>query len=285
MTEKRTFPGALSPEQREMLARQQAEQQRKAERKAQESADKTKTEKQRRDELVKMFLPKFSSKAAGITVGVLFVVNYAIGGLDRAFSDFYTDTNFSTEVTVQTGPELGPAIREAYDPYYHGAYPSGMEMDVNSKYWKDHKAYRGGNINSRWKRHIVLLAIEAFVLANFLSYKLQTKRNVREDVDTLLEIERLAKEHKVSPDMVKRMLLVTPEIVQHMATESRVYFDLLMSSDIDYEMNPTVFTVASSILEGHLQSHPEDLKKVLEVFDRESLPERVFQATKTQNIH
>ncbi|MBR5904198.1 MAG: hypothetical protein IKZ49_01535 [Alphaproteobacteria bacterium] len=289
MTEKRTFPGALSPEQREALIRQQAEKQRKAEEaqriaaqkaEAQRLAENKKMQEERkRSELIERFSPKISAKASGITFGILFIVNYAIGGIDRAFSDFYTDTSYGTEMSIQTGPDLGDAIHEAYDPHFHGAYPDEYEYAEQKRFWS-HKSHRSKEINGRWKKHMVLLAIEAFILACIVHSIIGTRRMVRKDVDLLLEIEKLSKEHNIHPDIVKKMMLVTPEIIKHMSKESSVYFDLLMNGDLDYEMNPQVFYVASGILEGHLQSHPEDMEKVLKVFDVESLPARIQQAAK-----
>ena len=182
-----------------------------------------------------------------------------VGGIDRYFADYVNERDFGTDIDVQVGPDLGPAIREAYNPCFHG--------EVNTYYCSKEE----GKINSRWKRHMVLLGIEALLVALVLI----SGSLIRKDIDTMLEFEKKAKQHNIDPKILAKMIKVAPEIVKHMSSESRVYFDMLMDGTLDCESNPVILGMATSILEGHLLAHPEDMKKVLAVFDEQSLPDSV----------
>lgn len=276
MTDKRTFPGALNAEQREALERQQAAEQARSEeeqRKVQAArlaAAKRAQEQERRTDLVNKFYPKIKGDIAALSFFILLFVNYGIGGIDRAFADFYTDTSFGTEVSIQTGPDLVDAIHEAYDPYFHGAHPDDNEYGEGKQVWSN-KSYRSDEINDRWIRHMILLFIEALVLIGVAAKRGRVRRNV----DLMLAIEKSAKQHNVDPKQLKKMMKVAPEIVKHMSKESSVYFEMLMDGTLDADSNPKLLGMATSILEGHLQSHPEDYARVVAVFDEQSLPQNI----------
>ena len=275
MVKKRKFPGSLSDEQLEFIAMQKAaeekeiEEAKKKEQKANKNLD---VRTIRYNKLVEKFAPKLNKSDVAWFMGIVFFVNYLIGGLDRGLADFYIEPSDTISTTRRVGPNINHAIREAYDPFFHGAI----------KYTKDgidteRAAYVSNNINSRWSRHVVLLAIEAFLLASILLFRVKVRRDAKEEIDLVLEIEQLAKRNKVTPEIIKQMMLIAPDILRHVSKESPVFFEMLMDGKMDYEKNHIVYNAARSVLEGHLESHPEDLQRVMAAFYKDSLPQTVLQ--------
>ncbi|MBR3148148.1 MAG: hypothetical protein IKF41_02265 [Alphaproteobacteria bacterium] len=279
MTDKKIFPGAMNAEQRAAFARQQAEQQRAAENAKKLAAEKAeairiakkmrKEAEQRRKDLINKFASS-SIRASNVfkMLGALVVINFVIGAADEELWDWTTDRE-GHELYV--GPGYRNSIREAYDPYFHGV-PDSFGS-----------SYHDSTINDRFKRHMCVLGIEALVLACVVIGALRERRAVVKDVDIMLKIEKVSQSSKVGAKLIKKMMTVAPEIVSHMSSESSVYFELLMDGSFDCDKNPQVFAFAKSVLAGHLHSHPEDMKRVLEVFDEASLPQSLVAKYK-QNV-
>ena len=273
MTEKRTFPGAMNAEQRAALAEQQAKQEhlkKLAEQKAEEvraQAAQKKKEAQRRNAIISKFAPDMKSKFIKFCTFCV-PLNMFLGCADHVLVD-QDPYDKDLGVVVKTGE----AVREAYDPYFHAA--DNLTLDS--------KAYRDSKINDRFKRHMALIGIEAFVLACIGLGLLRKRYSVAKDVDVMLEIEKIGKENIIYPQDIKKLMKVAPEIVSHMSSKSSVYFELLMNGEFDCEQNPQVLAITKSILAGHLASHPKDMERVLAVFDEASLPQSLVAEYK-QNV-
>ena len=69
---------------------------------------------------------------------------------------------------------------------------------------------------------------------------------------------------------------VATEIIENMSADSRVYFDMIINNKIEAENKENLLKFATSIMEGHLIEHPEDINKVLSVFDLRSIPEQLL---------
>lgn len=275
MTDKKTFPGAMNAEQQRELEKSRKLAAERAEAKR-IIAEQKKKEEQKRADLIKRFAPSISGAKLLKVFGLTVVGNYCIGATDRKVMDYYLDTSYGTEVSVLTGPKLSEAVREAYDPYFHGG-----SRHTDAIYFS--KAYRNNETNDRWQRHMMLLGIEAFIFACVLIGFACKKQVVVDDIDIMLEIEKRATWRNISRATLNRMVNVAPEIVKHMSKEDSVYFEMLMNGDLDCEQNPQVFAIAKSVLAGHLASHPEDMQRVLAVFDEASLPQSLVAEYK-QNV-
>lgn len=277
MTNKKTFPGAMNAEQRAALAQQQAEQEREALRAKRLAAEKAeaariiaeqkKQEAQKREAIIEKFSPNMKSKFATFCTFCL-PLNMFIGCADHVLVD---QDPYDTDLGVVV--KTDEAVREAYDPCFHAA----DNLTLNSK------AYRDSKINDRFKRHMALIGIEAFVLACIGLGVLRKRRAVAKDVDVMLAIEKAAQQHKIDNKLLTKMMKVAPEIVSHMSKESAIYFEALMNGSLDCEQNTQVFAIAKSVLAGHLASHPEDMQRVLAVFDEASLPQSLVAEYK-QNV-
>ena len=69
-------------------------------------------------------------------------------------------------------------------------------------------------------------------------------------------------------------------IVDHMSSDDRVYFDLLMDGKINIKENKTFLAMATAIMSGHLRKNPQDARLVLETFDEYSLPKPLLELCK-----
>lgn len=96
-----------------------------------------------------------------------------------------------------------------------------------------------------------------------------------ETVKMMLELEKIGKEYNLDTEKVRRLVNVCKDVIKRMSKDKRVYFDMLMSGDISVKDNATFQSMAVSVMSGHLQSHPEDLQMVLDVFDERSIPSEI----------
>ena len=93
----------------------------------------------------------------------------------------------------------------------------------------------------------------------------------------MLELEKFGKEYNLDTEKVRRLVNVCKDVIKRMSKDKRVYFDMLMSGDISVKDNATFQSMAVSVMSGHLQSHPEDLQMVLDVFDERSMPSEIMK--------
>lgn len=255
MADKKTFPGAMSVAQRQ---KREAEKARKlaAEKATEARILKQQQETEKRQAIIDVFKPDLKSKFITFCL-VCLPLNALVGVMDHVLAD---QDSYDKDLSITVKP--GEAVREAYNPYFHAA-------DFSKE---NAKSYRDSKINNRFKRHMTLVGIEAFILACLVIGDLRKRRKVINDVDTMLTVQKQAR-YSVSEYMLKEMVKVAPEIVHHMAEDSSVYFEMLMKGDLDCEENPQVLEFAKSVLAGHLAKHPEDLNRVLSVYDESTLPQ------------
>ena len=55
----------------------------------------------------------------------------------------------------------------------------------------------------------------------------------------------------------------------------RVYFDMIMDGQVSVE-DEKFLDIATSIMVGHLESHPEDMERIMTTFYEKSIPQEVL---------
>ena len=108
-----------------------------------------------------------------------------------------------------------------------------------------------------------------------------TDNKYKKSIDLMLEIERLAKEHNLDATTAKKIVTVAPHIVEHMSEDSRIYFDMIMDGKISAS-DENFLGIATSIMVGHLKTHPEDMELVMSTFDKKSIPDKLMAMYKKQ---
>ena len=253
--QQRIFPGALTAEQRE--AKLQAEIAAFNAKQEQEKAKEAKEKEKENREFTTSFLTyrlglDFNKKRGAKIIGSLIAINALGMGASAIIDD-----------SKAGEPRFSDNIIEMYNPYYHGGVVKGAVYEP---------AFTNKEINDRWKGHMILLGIEAFILACIFGSKLKKQNKIRKSVDIMADVEKMAKEKNISKHTLLKMLKAAPEVIRHMSEQSATFFNLLMDGELDCAADPKMFELAKNILEGHLNSHPEDEAKVLAAFDVESLP-------------
>ena len=146
------------------------------------------------------------------------------------------------------------AIKDAYNPIRDGKFYPHFWWCVNAA---------------------LVLAVSIYSIVN-AKKKVKTKAdNANAQVDIMLEIEKLAKEHKMDPSVAKKIIQIAPDIVKNMSKDSRVYFDMIMDGQISVD-DEKFLSIATSIMVGHLETHPEDMDRIMAMFDEKSIPQEVL---------
>ena len=126
----------------------------------------------------------------------------------------------------------------------------------------------------------ILLATTIYSLSEAKKRLDNAVNGANKQVDIMLEIEKLAKEHNLDATAAKKIIKVAPDIVKHMSKDSRVYFDMIMEGQIAAN-DENFINIATAIMVGHLKTHPKDMELVMSTFDERSIPKEVL-AMQTQ---
>ena len=287
MAEKKLFPGVTEQDvQKQEMEKQKAikvaeakrialeEAKEKAKQKAAADAAEAKVNAERLEAYKKYLkisdkIPSMSDIKQFCKVNALAAASlFMLGNVSWLFvqSDPYVDTNGH-----------GFADNPHYKPYkaaLHDAY-----IPTNKYYgydWED----ADGAINEEpdfapsvaWMIN-VFLSVCVLVVSSRLLIDTDGKKTVK----MMLELEKIGKEYNLDTKEVRRLVNVCKDIIKRMSADKRVYFDMLMSGDISVKDNATFQSMAVSVMSGHLQSHPEDLQMVLDVFDERSIPSEIME--------
>ena len=156
-----------------------------------------------------------------------------------------------------TGPYLtnrtyAEAFKDAYWPY------------VDGKYLPDYHWY----LNMAFVITAAVLSLGKYARRTIKGYNADKKlalQSAKARSAVMAEIENLAKQHNLDATPSKEILNVIPEIIQHMPSEARVYFDTLQRGEVDVN-DKTFIDMAAGVMCDHLATHPEDAEKVMQVF-------------------
>ena len=174
------------------------------------------------------------------------------------------DPEYDTPGGLATGPHLElrtytQALKDAYWPMVNGEFSPDFS-------WK---------LNAGMALIIALLSMGQGVAAIGLRRHADLKL-ARAQVDIMLNLEKLAREHNLDATAAKKMLTVAPEIVKNMSADSRVYFDMIMDGRVSVD-NKDFLNMAAAVMAGHLQSHPEDMARVIALFDEKQIPHEILK--------
>ncbi|MBQ5700079.1 MAG: hypothetical protein IIV74_02185 [Alphaproteobacteria bacterium] len=166
--------------------------------------------------------------------------------------------SYEAEMHDYTGPVLDQrtylqAMGDTYSPFNDGRYDPHLA----------------------WQFNVCVQLILALICIGIAAKNKAERDKAEQNIDMMLEIERLAKEHKLDPGAAKKMLRVAPEIVKNMSADSRVYFDMIIEGKISVADNDFI-GVATAIMAGHLKSHPEDMERVEAVFGNAPVPKEIL---------
>lgn len=285
MAEKKLFPGVTEQDvQKQEMEKQEAikvaeakrialeEAKEKAKQKAAADAAEAKADAER-FEAYKKYL-KISDKIPSMSdIKQFCIVNalaaaslFMLGNVSWFFvqGDPYMDTNGHGFADNPHYKPYKAALHDAYIPTnkYYGYDLEDADGDINEE--PDFAPSVAWMIN-------VFLSVCVLVFSSPLLFFSDGKRTV----DMMLGLEKFGKEYNLDTEKVRRLVNVCKDVIKRMSKDKRVYFDMLMSGDISVKDSATFQSMAVSVMSGHLQSHPEDLQMVLDVFDERSIPSEI----------
>lgn len=273
--EKKLFPG-MTPADVKAMDNKAKEDAERAEAELNKRLNREKQKEQEKAE--KKHYSKFGAylnlKGTVLLFAILNIVIACVDCLSRDVKAEIVDPN--VEPSFYPRHSLGGALAEAFVPIYHAGNLSYQGDAYSQTFWdlRDPNGHLDSNkINGRWLTHMSVLLVELVILMG-LGIRAKKRRN---DVDI---VEKIAKEQGINPKSVKRLSRVADDIMQKMAEEDIVYFDLLMDEKLDSQNKEFARNMATNIMLGHLQSHPEDVKRILDTFDIKYLPTELAEKCK-----
>ena len=164
--------------------------------------------------------------------------------------------------------------------------PAWDERPYKQAFIEAYNPVRDGKLDPHFWWYVNMALVLSVTIYSIVQADKRLKQVVAKanrDVDLMLEIERLAKEHKLDPTMAKKIVKVAPDIIEHMSEDSRVYFDMIMDGKVSAN-DESFLNIATTIMVGHLKTHLEDMELVMSTFDERSIPKEVMAIyTKQQN--
>lgn len=276
MSEKKLFPGvseqdiiareqAKLAEQKRQEAENQAQQKRKAEA---ELAEKRKKERMRMYQRY-MTSSKINPIPSSTTFkeiakmsAVMAVTTFVLGNMWYLWwgVDSYDDAGNYNEFKTP----YKEALRDAYWPVADGKF----------------------NPTYGWGANMLIAALVFSYGVGKIKEDKRTNRNIaaeRSAIDTMAYLRELpenVKIYKLNKNQIENLTSVAKSIISEMSADCRVYFDMIIDGKIDAENQKDMLNLATMIMTGHLSSHPEDINKVLAVFNERSIPEHILSKYK-----
>ncbi len=275
---KKLFPG---------VSQKQVEEKDRAERlrRAQESLeDAARQEQAKKDVVYKKYTPKPKGLAKRVTakmpqwLKLNVIANAALFILGSAIWVYASNTReFDPEYDGPSGPCTGPYLDSR--TYLQAAKDANWPM-VNGEFSPELEWY----ITASLLTVIALITLGAAVSVAKDERQADINKSHKQ-IDVMLKIEKLAKEHNLDATAAKKMLNVAPEIVKRMSADSRVYFDMMLDGKVAIS-DKNFVNIATMVMAGHLQSHPEDMEQIMTVFDERSIPQEILNlAAKQKRQH
>lgn len=181
---------------------------------------------------------------------------------------------------------VGFACWALFSFYINGFIDIFQNKKVGSKEWAKPivNPFVDGKFapTAAWYRQLAFLVVSLCIAIGTKAAYSKDYREIKDRVDAVDMMTDLEKfvdgaKLKLNPRQIKHLLKTVPFIIESMSADKRVYFDMLMSGKIDIKNNKTFMDMAIAIMSGHLQSHPEDAKLILDTFEEKSLPDVVRQ--------
>lgn len=91
-------------------------------------------------------------------------------------------------------------------------------------------------------------------------------------VDMMLDLEDFKGNYNLNTYQVARMINNMSGIIREMSEDKRIYFDMILDGRINIRKNDTFLKMATHIMQGHLAGHPNDINKILDVYNWQSVP-------------
>lgn len=202
---------------------------------------------------------------ANATLFILGSAMWIVGAHTRSFDPDYDEPG---------GPKTGPYWEQR-------TYQQAMK----DAYWP----MVNGEFSPEYDWYLTMAMILTFAAFSLVGTVASAKKNYKKDikaaqaqVDIMLEIEKLAQEHHLDATAAKKIVKVAPEIIKHMSADSRVYFDMIMDGKVSAD-DENFMNIAAAVMAGHLQTHPEDMKRVTELLDDKSMTNEILNMYNQNN--
>lgn len=272
MSDKKLFPGVT---QEEIIKKEQEELQRKI---AQEKKDlQEKKDAERQAKRSKYIMPEkdlISEKEIKIdflrnvfaTCSVAFLAGSFFWTLWGMSMGQGVSSNTNNKHSINYTP-FAQALRDAYVPF-----SNGRTKLLNQNTPVEHGKF-APTIGFIANMIVTLFGICAAVGAS----RRQKRRNSEiilhnNTVDMMLDLEDFKGAYNLNTYQVAQMIRHANTIISEMSHDKRIYFDMLLDGRINIQNNQTFLTMATHIMHGHLAHHPEDINRILSVYNWKSVP-------------
>lgn len=161
-------------------------------------------------------------------------------------------------------------LHDVYIPtnkYYNYTYCENSDCD-------DIKVHE----NPEFKPHVAW-CLNVFITLCALIYSItfvKMNRYGRDAVDMMIDLKKFGEQYNLNTEKVKKLVNIANDIIERMSADERVYFDMLMNDNINIADKDTMKQFATAIMVGHLEKHPSDIEKIMEIFDERTIPKVVL---------
>lgn len=165
---------------------------------------------------------------------------------------------------------LWGAKNRMYTPYKKAIHDAYIPVD---KYRVDDNTYKTGQLNVNpkpgFRAHGTWLANLLFSLCvlSGTAYLFKASKNDFDTIDMMMEFRKMhGNQYKLSDKQIAKLVSASDEIIARMSAEERVYFDMLSSGKLKIKDSKVFADMAVAILDGYLRTHPEETKKIVQIY-------------------
>lgn len=274
MSDKKLFPG-VTPE--EVLQKERDEEQQKI-----EMADKEKralAEQERQNKRSKYVLPETDLKSTK-EIRKDFIKNFlsvnVVAFLSGSF--FWILWGWSFCRGNNGVNKISDCRTINYTPYAQALYDAYIPIsNGKTKKFKQTTCIERGKFAPTvgWVANMVVMFIGLVGAAVTARRQKRATDNIKlhnSTVDMMLDLEEFGDKYNLNTPQVAHMINNVSSIIREMSADKRVYFDMILDGRINIRENEIFLKMATHIMYGHLTNHPEDINRILSVYNWRSVP-------------
>lgn len=270
MSDKKLFPG-VTPE--EIIRKEQEETQKKLE--MEQKLEQMTREQDRQNKRSKYILPETGTMTKQ-EIRKDFIKNFlslnAVAFLAGSFMwvlwgmSLNRDGGTSARAGINHTPYT-QALRDAYIPI-----SNGKTKKLNQTTYIERGKFAP---TIGWIANMLVMlmgVVGGAVIAHRQKMNADYIRLHNDTVDMMLDLEDFKGNYNLNTYQVARMINNMSDIIREMSADKRVYFDMILDGRINIRKNDTFLKMATHIMQGHLAKHPNDINKILDVYNWRSVP-------------
>lgn len=131
------------------------------------------------------------------------------------------------------------------------------------------------------KQLAIIMAPAIFTICLYIGYKKRTEKHEQAAADAanfMLDWAEMGADYAINPKMLKHIMSdrFAREVIAGMSEAEALWFEMLLDGNVELAETPEFKNMAINVMKNYLTRHPEAIVKLLEKYDRDSIPQELM---------